>query len=234
MPYAWSIFGSYICAISFGSMSAAIVLGSIMDNILGSTPGNILGSSPANVVFVLAFEFVLVEDDDGFDWLLELLDLLDFPSIRAFTMLGSNPRLFRAFSSRPISILGSRPSSLGSRPLEEAGIDMVVDVALVGVVRDLLDDDELPDMPNILGSSPRALGSIPPRRSLGSSVANIFGSDPSSLGSIPANILGSMPILFRMASFIDEAEEAAGLEEDEDEDLLSRPNILGSIPMDFR
>jgi hypothetical protein len=43
-------------------------LGSIMDNILGSTPGNILGSSPAKVVFVLAFEFVLVEDDDGFDW----------------------------------------------------------------------------------------------------------------------------------------------------------------------
>merc|ERR1719192_939433 len=172
-------------------------MAALMDNILGSTPGNILGSSPANVVFVLAFEFVLVEDDDGFDWLLELLDLLDFPSSRAFTMLGSNPRLFRAFSSRPINILGSKPSSLGSSPLEEAGIDMVVDVALVGVVRDLLDDDELPDMPNILGSRPRALGSIPPRRSLGSSVANI---------------LGSMPILFRMASFIDEAEEEAGVE----------------------
>merc|ERR1719225_1312091 len=115
---------------------------------------------------------------------------------------------------------------------------MVVDVALVGVVRDLL-DDELPDIPNILGSRPRALGSIPPSRSLGSNVANIlgsdssFGSNPSSLGSIPANILGSMPMLFRMASFIDEAaEEEAGVEDDDD--LVSRPNILGSIPMDFR
>merc|ERR1719336_3776845 len=41
-----------------------------------------------------------------------------------------------------------------------------------------------------------------------------------------------MPMLFRMASFIEEADDEAAAEEAE-EDLVSRPNILGSIPMDF-
>merc|ERR1719232_449778 len=132
-----SILGSYMEAISFGSIKAAIVFGSIIESIFGSrlwrsfgsTPGNILGSRPAKVVLVFAFE--LLED-------LELPLLEDLLSLddSALTMLGSNPRLLSAFSSSPWSIFGSSPNNLGSRPPVDEGIDIVVDVALVGVVNE--------------------------------------------------------------------------------------------------
>merc|ERR1719270_2772339 len=126
------------------------------------------------------------------------------------------------------------------------GIDMVVDVALVGVVnddpRELLDDDfpgvEAPDIPNIFGSSPSIFGSIPPSNSLGSIMASILGSvsilgsNPRSFGSIPASCLGSIPILFRIISFI---EDACDCDDGVDEEgFESSPSIFGSIPMDLR
>ena len=111
---------------------------------------------------------------------------------RLFTLFWSNPRLLSAFSSNPCSIFGFRPRSLGSRPLEnvEVGRDIWVDVALVGSVENdevlfaelLLDgeaaaaEDPAADYPNILGSRPNNLGSIPPRSILGSMPANSLGS----------------------------------------------------------
>ena len=90
---------------------------------------------------------------------------------------------FSLFSSiLNCNILRSNPINLGSNPDDDDGIDMVMDVALVGVfnddLRDLFDDDfsgvEAPDIPNIFGSSPSILGSIPPGNSLGSIMAGIL------------------------------------------------------------
>ena len=106
-------------------------------------------------------------------------------SRRLLTILGSRPRLCRAFSSSPWSILGSNPSSLGSNPalLETAAAAAAAEE----------DDDDLLLLPplgcsNILGSNPKSRGSMPPKRALGSMVAI-------NLGSIITLInLGSMPI----------------------------------------
>merc|ERR1711962_1507277 len=95
------------------------------------------------------------------------------------------------------------------RPVSEEGTDIVVDVALVGIVFEkwaalvwLL----LPpapdaaaeccawlDTPNIFGSNPNIFGSNPPSIIFGSRLAKNFGSD-NSFGSRPASNFGSSPI----------------------------------------
>ena len=225
IPMLANIFGSmlaiilgsnpYMAAIILGSIIAAIILGSIMLIILGSIPcssfgsmpENIFGSSPEKVVDVEDVADVYAEVLEGLEYAgccLEELerDCCGFSLASNFlTMLGSSPRLLRAFSSRPCSIFGSNPSSRGSRsPVKEEGMDIMVDVAEVGTVDVLviarlleLEGDIAPLELNILGSRPSILGSIPPRSIFGSRVARNLGSD-NSLGSSPASILGSIPI----------------------------------------